>query len=870
MPIKEISNEKFKVKEIQLFTSTEKFYGNRRLYRTVYDIGEVKYIYCEVSFYNKWFDEDKNWDADLSFLITAADGRKVAEFKKSVAVSSDQNIVISAEGWGNDQGTFWKEGKFTYQVKLNDQEIGEQDFYILSNGAVSETGFPYFKVSSIKPFEGGYDGLTKASRKYLRQFDVKNTRYIYFECELINLLKTNKLIPLEISLTVYNDSGQVKAYCDYFHEFASGTKSFDFYLGYGNANGGYWKEDNYTAELMFMGKRFAVLPFVVANSEIVLDAPIHQEGKLERQEPSNTQVEEETVEEDDQELDDLIGLTQVKREVNELADYLKFLKIRESKGFEEKQKPKLSLLFEGNPGTGKTTVAKMLGKIYKEMGLLSNGLVHEVSRVDLVAEFIGQTAPKTKAAIDKARGGILFIDEAYALTDRGDSKNDYGREVVEVIIKEMSDGAGDIAFIFAGYPAEMNAFINSNPGIQSRISTSIHFEDYTPDELIEIARYSAERKGVEFDTKAAEAVYEYLVEAYRNRDRRFGNARLVNGIVEEGKQNLALRLIREKKIEKADKKELSTIVYEDIEPFITHNRKTKVLLPINEKLLDESLEKLNRLIGLKTVKKEVDEMANLVKYYRETNKYDPQSFTLHTVFTGNPGTGKTTVARLMADIYKALGVLERGHLVEVDRKALVAEFVGQTAAKTSRMIDEAKGGVLFIDEAYALNSGSGSNDYGKEAIETLLKRMEDERGNFIVIAAGYPDEMKQFLEMNPGLMSRFDKTIHFEDYDLEELMQIADMLFEEKDLKLDEEARKYLENYLSLLLSKKNKYFGNARAVRKIVEEVTRNQHLRMAKMSKDERAKIDTSIVNMEDLEEFNTENLPKEGGAKIGFRKD
>jgi SpoVK/Ycf46/Vps4 family AAA+-type ATPase len=202
---------------------------------------------------------------------------------------------------------------------------------------------------------------------------------------------------------------------------------------------------------------------------------------------------------------------------------------------------------------------------------------------------------------------------------------------------------------------------------------------------------------------------------------------------------------------------------------------------------------------------------------------------------GNPGTGKTTVARILAKIYKALGVLERGHMIETDRQGLVAGYVGQTAGKTSAKIDEAIGGVLFIDEAYALTQKTGSHqgDFGDEAVQTLLKRMEDERGRFFVFVAGYPDNMETFLKANPGLSSRFDKTLHFADYEPAELLQIAIQMIAEQHLELSPEAEEYLSDYLKFIHQMRDKFFGNARSVRKLIQEVIKAHDLRLSALKR-------------------------------------
>ena len=244
-----------------------------------------------------------------------------------------------------------------------------------------------------------------------------------------------------------------------------------------------------------------------------------------------------------------------------------------------------------------------------------------------------------------------------------------------------------------------------------------------------------------------------------------------------------------------------------------------------------SIDDLDGLIGLNTVKEEVKTLRNYIVIQQEREKKGLKStqVSYHCVFIGNPGTGKTTVARIVADVYRSLGVLKKGHLVETDRSGLVADYVGQTATKTNKIIDRALDGVLFIDEAYSL-AGGGDNDYGKEAIATLLKRMEDNRDRLVVILAGYSDEMKQFIDSNPGLQSRFNRYIHFPDYNADELFQIFEANCKKNDYVMTNEARTALKSMLEKTVAEKDKNFGNARYVRNLFEKTLERQANRLSK----------------------------------------
>jgi AAA+ superfamily predicted ATPase len=628
----------FKFKDLRVYTSTEWLADNKKKYRQVFDRYETAYVYAELSFFNKQFDRE-DWDINVQLqCFDSKNKKKICELTFDRKVNKYDPVIYIREGWGNKtQGSFWKRGTYYWKAWINGEKVATKFFYIEDAGEqTDEDENPYLEIQGVKLYEGPYDDVNADDRIYMKSFNSEETRYVYVELNLKNLYTFNPW-HCEIFIKFYNGAKELKGQLVRLQSVEKDANDIRLTAGWGSDVKESWRIDNYTAEIIFMDRLLATVPFRVDDefeegiAGVILpqqQAPVILTPDL---------VEDNMTFEDVMtKMDELIGLTEIKKQVRNHAKYIQFLQLRKQKGFEEKENINVHSVFIGNPGTGKTTVASMMGKLYKKMGLLSKGHVHEVDRVDLVGEYIGQTAPKVKEAIEKARGGVLFIDEAYSLARSKEDNKDFGREVIEILVKEMSDGKGDMAVIAAGYPREMKLFLDTNPGLKSRFKLFFEFSDYLPQELSQIAEYACKEKDVVLTLAAKKKIDKMIVRAYRSRGRSFGNARFVYDLIEKSKINLGLRIMAMENHQELEKAELATIQLQDVDKIEIENRYELPDIPIDEALLAEALAELNNLIGMEKVKSQINEMVSLVRYYRQTEKDVLNKFFLHTVFIGNP------------------------------------------------------------------------------------------------------------------------------------------------------------------------------------------------------------------------------------------
>ena len=535
-----------------------------------------------------------------------------------------------------------------------------------------------------------------------------------------------------------------------------------------------------------------------------------------------------------EQLQSLTGLTSVKRQVDNIILASKAERQRKKHGGQSRT---MHMCFTGNPGSAKTMVAELVARILKQEGILASGAFAVRTGVELNGMF---AAFRIHQAFEAAMGGLLFIDEAYALTSD---------TAVTALIREMETYRNDVIVIFAGYKERMQRFIEVNEGLKSRIPYTVNFPDYNADELVHIYEYILKQDGYSATPGALESARDIFEKACRIED--FGNGRYARNLAEKSTLNMSVRLAK-KYGDEIPASKLYKVTKEDVfipdDSYVNPNDgETRKGEASDGKSAREQLE---AMIGLTSAKQVIEKAIATFKMQKRLSKdgIDIGRNAMSMCFTGNPGVAKTTVARLLAQILKDEGVLSSGVFVEAGRGDLVGEFVGQTAPKVKKKFKDANGGVLFIDEAYSLDDGTSRGNFGDEAINTIVQEMENRKDDIIVIFAGYPEEMKRFVDRNPGMSSRIAYRIHFDDYTVKELCEITRYQVAQRHMKITDEAIDKLAPIYEI--ASRNKTFGNGRYVRKAVELAISNLALRVYKMDESVLTNDILTTITAEDIE--------------------
>jgi hypothetical protein len=569
----------YKYRDIKVYSSDEWMANATKKYRKVYDRWETTYMRVEFSFFNKLFDEG-DWETSIRlkcFFVSGANRSELCNMEEKRNILKDENIVYIRKSWGNDDaGSYWLRGDYIWEAYIDDVKVGESKFHIEDVGKANEGENLFFDIEDIKLFEGDSQAYQSPGKKYLKKFKQAEARYVWVEFQFKS--KTAKDFYAEIFFNFYNDAGQLKGSHDYLVYVKPNTEGlvYTIYPGWGGDSPGRWSNDNYTLEVIFMDQLLATVPFTVGDAVEEGSAPILRgaEMVLRANGQATTLGAAATATTESQDLDNLLyeslaelnsltGLDSIKTEVNEMVQLVKFY---QETGKDVLSKFSLHTVFTGNPGTGKTTVARILSRIYKGLGILEKGHLVEVDREGLVAGYVGQTAIKTAEKVTEAMGGILFIDEAYALAQGKGGSYDFGAESIQVILKRMEDLRGKFGVIVAGYTGNMHEFIHSNPGLRSRFDKYFEFTDYNPEEMWTIATYMFQKEDVTPDEAAVAHLQNYFRFLYENRDHHFGNARTVRQVVGETVKNQHLRLAAMKKEDRTPEL-LQTVVLQDVLEF---------------------------------------------------------------------------------------------------------------------------------------------------------------------------------------------------------------------------------------------------------------------------------------------------------------
>ena len=551
-------------------------------------------------------------------------------------------------------------------------------------------------------------------------------------------------------------------------------------------------------------------------------------------------------------LDNYIGLQTVKDEIKAIV---RNVKMRKESGVKEKLL-KDHFIFTGNPGTGKTTFARIFGEVLNAVGALPTGQFVEVSAKDLIGRYLGDTEEKVKEYVNKAMGGVLFIDEAYALNQStgGAEGGSFGMDAVNTLITLLENRKGEFVCVMAGYTKEMNEFMRMNPGIPSRCNVIIEFPDYNARELEQLFRMmltrNAECTEFSLDSKAEEMLPKVFDRMYLKRSETFGNAREVRNLFDLAVKRHRLRNAADNVFSYAD------IVGEDAIEGIS---------------VDEIMKELDGFVGMNSVKSAIRRIAKEVAVQQQLIEMGEVSEGLtryNFIITGNPGTGKTTVARTFGKIFKALGVTSTDHVTEKVPKDIISKYVNESDKLMNDAVNEAMGGVLFLDEAYDLEpmdeAGHSTSSEGKKAVQTLLTRMENDAGKFVVICAGYPKQMNDWLGSNDGLKRRFSHFIHIDDYTAEELMEIYERAAKTRRYNFqlaNEEVRMKVLNMFRGMVAMKDQKFGNAGEAMKKVAETKNNIYNRINDTPREQWTDefLHTALL----------EDIPYEEPAKVSVEK-
>lgn len=683
------------------------------------------------------------------------------------------------------------------------------------------------------------ESLNSQKKTYLIQFDESIATYIAAEAIIKNpfFKSDNRLLS---GLTIWYFEDEEIGRNDFNLMLKKEWEFVEFVQSWGTPIPGFWKCGEVRIEIFLANQQIIKHYFQIGTQEVInfLDEneqPDSYSNKQNTQQPKKLEQLQKTNSDNNsikslfEEFDNLVGLHNLKQSLRDFISYLEFVKERKAKGIETNENISANCIFLGNPGTGKTTVARILGRFFKAIGLLKNGHVVEVDRASLIGEYIGETAQKTEKVINQALGGILFIDEAYSLK-RDKNSNDFGQEAIDIILKRMEDYKDKFFVIAAGYPELMEKFINSNPGLKSRFTHHFYFDDYNSSELAEIFKIFSEKEKYSFNEDAEKFLIEKLDSLIDNTDGSFGNARFVRNLFSETKIELSKRyhLLED---EEKDFNSLNTILISDIQSaWLNINNRNNSVVKSNEKI-DRYVNEINNLVGLSSVKTTFNRIIASIKVDKLKSEKSISSVhkTYNSIFIAEPGSGTSTVARLFAKSLFASNKLSKGQLIEIDSSLFSGLSKLDAYLTMDELFKKLSGNVILVNDVTA--SLQCLKHFSDSLLQYFLKKLYLMNDEVTAILSGTREEIEIIIESFPVLESQFPNKFEFEPYTNRQLLEIALSICQKKNYQLDEGAWQQLLELIDEMRQGKNRNFYNARSIKELLNRAISIQEDRILSM---------------------------------------
>lgn len=683
------------------------------------------------------------------------------------------------------------------------------------------------------------ESLNSQKKTYLIQFDESIATYIAAEAIIKNpfFKSDNRLLS---GLTIWYFEDEEIGRNDFNLMLKKEWEFVEFVQSWGTPIPGFWKCGEVRIEIFLENQQIIKHYFQISTQEIInfldeYEQPDSYSNKQNTQQPKKLEQLQKTNSDNNsikslfEEFDNLVGLHNLKQSLRDFISYLEFVKERKAKGIETNENISANCIFLGNPGTGKTTVARILGRFFKAIGLLKNGHVVEVDRASLIGEYIGETAQKTEKVINQALGGILFIDEAYSLK-RDKNSNDFGQEAIDIILKRMEDYKDKFFVIAAGYPELMEKFINSNPGLKSRFTHHFYFDDYNSSELAEIFKIFSEKEKYSFNEDAEKFLIEKLDSLIENTDGSFGNARFIRNLFSETKIELSKRyhLLED---EEKDFNSLNTILISDIQSaWLNINNRNNSVVKSNEKI-DRYVNEINNLVGLSSVKTTFNRIIASIKVDKLKSEKSISSVhkTYNSIFIAEPGSGTSTVARLFAKSLFASNKLSKGQLIEIDSSLFSGLSKLDAYLTMDELFKKLSGNVILVNDVTA--SLQCLKHFSDSLLQYFLKKLYLMNDEVTAILSGTREEIEIIIESFPVLESQFPNKFEFEPYTNRQLLEIALSICQKKNYQLDEGAWQQLLELIDEMRQGKNRNFYNARSIKELLNRAISIQEDRILSM---------------------------------------